>query len=116
MRPQQCDRLGEFVTRAPPAEFLVGNVALVTIRKSEIVLARLGEPIELVLGYILRQPIATVFGEVELPQRRVPVHSDDLPDPARHDFRAAAVQIDTTELRVGGRRHANITWRADIEI
>jgi len=26
----------------------------VTIRKSEIVLTRLGEPIELVLGYILR--------------------------------------------------------------
>ena len=67
MRPQQRDRLGKFIARAPPPEFLVGNVALVTIRKSEIVLARLGEPIEFVLGYILRQPIAAVFGEVKLP-------------------------------------------------
>ena len=50
MRSQQRDRLGEFVARASPPEFLVRNVALVTIRKSEIVLTRLGEPIELVLG------------------------------------------------------------------
>src|SRR6266404_9126906 len=46
----------------------------------------------------------------------MPVHSDDLPDPVRDDFRAAAVEIDTTELRVGGRRHADITWCAYIEI
>src|SRR6266566_6517120 len=116
MRPQLRYRLGEFVTRAPPSELLVGNVALVTIRKSEIVLARLGEPIELVLGYILRQPIATVFGEVELAQHRVPVHSDDLPNPSRHDFRAATVEIDTPELCVGGRRHANIARCTDVEI
>src|SRR5262245_31003842 len=87
-----------------------------TVRKSEIVLARLGEPIELVLGYILRQPIAAVFGEVELPQHRVPVHSDDLPNPSRHDFRAAAVEIDTAELGMGGRRHADIARCADVEI
>ena len=65
MRSQQRDRLGEFVARASPPEFLVRNVALVTIRKSEIVLTRLGEPIELVLRYFLREPIAAVFGEVE---------------------------------------------------
>src|SRR6266446_10027492 len=46
----------------------------------------------------------------------MPVHSDDLPNPSRHDFRAAAVEIDTTELRVGGRRHADIAWCTDIEI
>jgi len=46
----------------------------------------------------------------------VPVHSDDLPNSACHDFRAAAVEIDTTELRVGGGWHADIAWRADIEI
>src|SRR4051812_39652708 len=87
-----------------------------TIRKSEIVLARLREPIELVLRYVLRQPIAAVLGEVELPQHRVPVHSDDLPNPVCHHFRAAAVEIDTTELRMGGRRHADVTGCADVEI
>src|SRR6266436_9560602 len=46
----------------------------------------------------------------------MPVHSDDLPNPSRHDFRAAAVEIDTTELRVGGRRHAYIARCTDIEI
>src|SRR5262245_38269162 len=102
MRPQECDRLGEFVTGAAPSEFLIRDVALVTVRKSEIVLARLGEAIELVLGYVLRQPVAAVLGEVELPQQWVPVHSDDLPNAVRHHFRAAAVEIDATELRVGG--------------
>src|SRR5262249_1419928 len=46
----------------------------------------------------------------------MPVHSDHLPDPARHDFGAAAVEIDTTELRVSRRRHADIAWCTDIEI
>src|SRR6266481_48898 len=46
----------------------------------------------------------------------MPVHSDDLPNPSRHDFRAAAVEIDTTELRVGGRRHADIARCTDVEI
>src|SRR5215469_5666186 len=116
MRPQERGWFREFVARASPAEFLVGDVALVTIRISEIVLARLGEPIELVLGYIFRQPIAAVFGEIELPEHRMPVHADDLPNPARYDFRAAAVEIDTAELRVGGRRHADIARCTDVEI
>src|SRR6516225_7489999 len=46
----------------------------------------------------------------------MPVHSDDLPNPARYDFRAAAVEIDTAELRVRGRRHADIARCADVEI
>src|SRR5262249_5262061 len=99
-----------------PADFLVGDAALVTIRISEIVLARLGEPIELVLGYILRQPIAAVFGEIELPEHWVPVHANDLPNPARYDFRAAAVEMDTAELRGGGRRHGDIARCTDVEI
>src|SRR5262249_26412963 len=46
----------------------------------------------------------------------MPVHADDLPNPARYDFRAAAVEIDTAELRVGGRRHADIARCTDVEI
>src|SRR5215469_12816405 len=46
----------------------------------------------------------------------MPVHSDDLPNPARYDFRAAAVEIDTAELPMGGRRHADIARCADVEI
>jgi len=36
--------------------------------------------------------------------------------PRAYDFRAAAVEIDTAELRVGGRRHADIARCADVEI
>ena len=43
VRSEQRDRLGELVARAAPAEFRVRNVALVAIRKAEIVLARLGD-------------------------------------------------------------------------
>ena len=32
MRAQQCDRLGELVARVAPPEFLIGNVALVTVQ------------------------------------------------------------------------------------
>jgi hypothetical protein len=46
----------------------------------------------------------------------VPVHADDLPNPSRNDFRAAAVEIDTAELRVGGRWQADIARCADVEI
>src|SRR5215471_1978152 len=46
----------------------------------------------------------------------MPVHPDDLPNPTRYDFRAAAVEIDTAKLGVGGRRHANIARCTDVEI
>src|SRR5215471_5591880 len=46
----------------------------------------------------------------------MPVHPDDLSNPSRHDFRAAAVEVDTTDLRVGGRWHADVARCADIEI
>ena len=62
-----CARLGEFVAGSPSSEFLIRNVALMTVRKSEIVLARLGEAIEFVLGYVLRQPVVAILSEVELP-------------------------------------------------
>src|SRR5262249_16616697 len=66
MWPQQRNRLGEFVTRAAPPKFLIRNVALMTIPISEIARARLGERIELGLREVLRQPVAAVFGEIEL--------------------------------------------------
>jgi len=39
-----------------------------------------------------------------------------LSNPSRHDLRAATVEIDATDLRVGGRWHADVAWRADIKI
>ena len=39
-----------------------------------------------------------------------------LPNASRHDLRVAPVEIDVTELGVGGRRHADVAGRADVEI
>src|SRR5262245_22964169 len=66
MWTQQCDRLGELIAGATPSEFLVRDVALVAIGEAEIVLAGLGQAVELVLGYIFGQPVALVFSKVEL--------------------------------------------------
>ena len=49
MRTEQRDRLGEFVTAVTPAELWIGNIAAAAIRKAEIVLAGVGQPVELVL-------------------------------------------------------------------
>jgi hypothetical protein len=46
----------------------------------------------------------------------MPVHSDDLSDSSRHDFRAATVEINATDLRVGRRWHADVARRTDIKI
>ena len=116
VRPQQGDRLGELVARMAPAELRIRNVALVAIGITEVVFARLGQPVELVVRQFLRHPVAGVLGEVELLERRVPVHADDLAHPARHHLDAAAVEVDTADLRVRLRRHADVARRADVEI
>src|SRR6266446_6395003 len=116
MRAQQCDRLGELVARVTPPEFLIRNVALVAIRVAEVVLAGLGEPIELVFRDVFRQPVAAVFREIELLGDRAEVHSDDLADAPRHDFRAAAVEVDAADLCMGRRGHTDVARRADLEI
>jgi hypothetical protein len=52
MRSEQRDRVREFITRAAPVESRVGEVALVAIRRAEI-LVRLADAVELVAGRIL---------------------------------------------------------------
>ena len=75
MRPQQCDGLGEFVARTSPAEFLVRNIALVTVRKAEM-LTNFGDAVEFVLRQILRQPVAAIVSKVEFLCYWVPVEAD----------------------------------------
>ena len=53
MRPELGDRRLEVAARASPAEFIVGDVALVTVRKPEM-LARPGDAVEFVVGQFLR--------------------------------------------------------------
>ena len=79
MRAHQGDRRDEVAALMAPAEFDVGNVALVAIRLTEV-LSDLGDAIELVVGQILRQPIAAVVGEVELFAFRIPVEPDRVAD------------------------------------
>jgi hypothetical protein len=45
----------------------------------------------------------------EFPQTLPP---DNLTDTMRNDFRATAVEIDAADLRMGGRRHADVAGRA----
>src|SRR5262249_17655628 len=45
--PEQRDRLGELAALASPAEFRIGEVALVAVGIAEVVLAGLGDTIEL---------------------------------------------------------------------
>ena len=116
MRTQQGDRLDELVAGMSPAKLRIREVALVAERITEIILAGLGDAVELVVRDLLGQPIAGVFGEVKLLQRRMPVHADDLTNSPRHDLHVAAVELDAADLRVGGRRHADVAGRADVEV
>ena len=116
MRPQLRDRLHKLVAAVAPAELRVRDIAAVTIGIAEIVLAGMGESVELVVGLLLGEPVALVLGEIELLQCRVPIHPDDLANPAGHHFHAAAVEVDAADLGVGRRRHADVARRADVEI
>jgi hypothetical protein len=117
VRPEQHERLSELgFAVMPPTELGIRHIALVAIRKSEIVFARVGHTIELVLRELLGEPVTLIFGEVELPRDRVPVHSNDLPDSTGDDFHVAAIQIDAADLGVGIRRHADVAGSADLEV
>src|SRR5580704_1315329 len=116
MGPEQGDGLRELAAGVPPTEFRIGEGALVAIGIAEIVLAGLGDSIELVLRHVLRQPIARIFGEVELLQRRMPVHSHDLADTVGIDLEALAIESDAIDLAVPLRRHADVAGNADLEV
>jgi len=101
VRSQPRDRRGELIAAVAPTELRVEDIATAAMGKAEIVLPEVSQPVEFVLGKILGQPVALVFGKIELLQHRVPVHADDLACAARHDLRPTAVEIDAANLRVG---------------
>src|SRR3989454_5705115 len=115
MRAHQSDRLLELVARATPAHLAIREGAVVAVREAEM-LAGLGDAIELVFGQVLRQPVAAVLGEVELLGHRVPVEADGIPDASRVDLRAAAVEVEPPDLRVGGGRFTDVARRADVDV
>src|SRR5262245_33459289 len=115
MGSEQGNRLGELAARVPPAEFRVREVALVAIGIAEVVLAGLCDPIELVLRDVFGQPVARVFGEIELLQGRMPIHADDLADAMGVDFKALTIETDTVDLGVPLWRYADVAGRANLE-
>src|SRR5216684_4705630 len=115
MRAEQRHRRLELAARAAPAELIVGNIALMAIGVAEM-LARLGDPVELVVRQLLRQPVAAVVGEVELLGHRMEIEADRIAHAAHIGFRAAAVEIDAPDLAVGLGRQADVTGRADIDV
>ena len=79
MRTEQHERLGELrLAIMTPAELGIRHVALMAIGEAEVVFARVGQTIELVLRELLGEPVTLIFREVELVGDRMPVHSDDL--------------------------------------
>src|SRR5262245_21864174 len=99
VRTGQHDRWFELLARASPAEFRIGEIALVAKRRAEM-LAYLGDSVELVLRHILRPPIAGIVGEIELLVHRIPIESNRMTYASRDHFRAAAVEIDAADLAV----------------
>src|SRR5262249_25920292 len=116
VRPEQRNRLGELVARVAPSELLVRDVALVTVREAEVVLAGLGHPVEFVFGNVFRQPVALVFREVKLLERRMPVHADDLADAGGNHLQPTAIQVQTIDFGMPLGWHADVARRTDLEI
>ena len=115
VRPHQGDRRRELAALAAPAEFLIGNIALIAIRRAEV-LADLGHAIELVVGEILRHPVAAVVGEVQFlgfgcqskpTVLRMPCAIVSMPLPSRLTRRMVAVALG---------RQAVVAGLADLEI
>src|SRR4029077_5854886 len=72
VRTGQQDRRGKLAARVTPAEFWIGNIALIAIWRAEV-LAHLGEAVELIFRNVLRHPVAAVVREIELLGRRIPI-------------------------------------------
>ena len=97
VRAHQRDRRYVVLAVVAPAELDVGDIALMAIRLAEIQ-AELGDAVELVVGQVLRQPVAAVVGEVELVRLRIPVEADRVADAEGDLFGAGAVEIHAAQL------------------
>ncbi len=115
MRAHQLDRRSELLALAAPAELLVGDVALVAERRAEV-LADLGHAVELVVGQVLRHPVAAVVGEVHLLRHRVPIEADRVADPLGDRLHARAVEVDAAHGAVALGRHAVVAGLSDLEV
>ena len=78
-----------------------------------MLLPRVGENVELVIGQLFREPVAAVIREGELLRLRVPVEADRVADPARDDLDVGAVEVHPADLRVRVRRNEVVARRAD---
>src|SRR5262249_4484658 len=115
VRAEQRNGRLEVAAAAPPAKLVVGHIALVAIGIAEM-LPGLGDAVELVVGQILRQPIAAVVGEIELLRYGVEIKPDRVANSAHVGFRSAAVEIHAPDLSVGLGRKADVTGRSDVDV
>ena len=91
---------GEVAAGMSPAEFGVGDIALIAIRRAEM-LADLGQAIEFVLRHVFRHPVAAVVGEIELLGFRMPVEADGVADAARDHSTPVPSRFIRADLAVG---------------
>src|SRR5262245_26555718 len=112
MRPKQGSWLDEVITRLAPPELRIGKIALMTVGIAEV-LPYLRRAIQLIVGQILREPVALVVGEPQLAGLRMKVKAHRVTHATRHDLRATAVEVDPADVRVlFGVRLADVAWRS----
>src|SRR5262245_3235129 len=99
----------------PQPNWSSGHIALVAIGIAEM-LSGVGDAVELVVGQVLRQPVATVVGEIKLLRYRVEIKPDRIADSAHMGFRPAAVEVHAPDLSVGVGRKADVTGRPDVDV
>jgi hypothetical protein len=79
-----------------------------------VLLARLGQPVQLVLGQVLGEPVALVVGEPQLAGLGMEVEAHRVAHATGDDLHAAAVQVDPSDVRIlVGRRITDVARRAD---
>src|SRR5262249_17804645 len=116
MWTEQRGRLHEVITRLAPPELGIGKVALVTVGIAEV-LPYLRRAVQLVVGQVLREPVALVVGEPQLAGLRMEVEAHRVAHATRHDLRTAAVEVDPADVRVlFGIGLADVAWRSDRHI
>src|SRR5262249_45535213 len=117
MRSELGDRRHVLAAGVPCAKLVVRQVALMAIRKAEV-LARLADAIELVVGQVVGDQVAAVVGEVELLVDGVEVEAYGVAHAERIRLCARAVGVEAANLRVAGRRLACVAGctNADIEL
>src|SRR5207249_8266233 len=100
VRAQERGGLDEVVAGLAPSELGIGEIALMAVRVAEVLLARLREAVQLVLGKVLREPVALIVGEPELARLRMEVETDGVAHAAGDDLHTAAVEVHAADVRV----------------